>query len=1590
MLYLNNELLTTEGIITYFKTNFLKLQQPAPENSQVPSNLKKLQNRLKGNFFEDLDRNTSNEDVLARLAEDERFSANYAHLKHTLEVIFALDESSVNESSVDVSGTVSDWDAAQESSQFQALEARYGYFQNTPENQGEALHALFKKLAISCRIMIVLFEQNNTPNDTMAYDYAYKIMALFVDPTQEINITQLFNSIAPKVYKLLTQRDTKTDKAFHDTFIVKLQRLPDARLLSDMPGWRALIAREGQKAFLFFKMAKRIEDKIAEETQQAPRAPKDLKEAKVMEALCAYGRAPEDLAFAELCRANKVSESCFNACLDYMAESPGWPKKLTDNIPNHQIQGREAAEGFAWVKLPEGDKRALILGDITDCCQSIEGDSEQCVKDAVSLGDNGLYVLLKQRKTGDRAPLVNGALNTQDFELVGQAYLWRSITGNLCLDSIECLRDSISNIALQSILQDFATQVINENPDIHFVTLGQGGNTPRDLFDRAPIPEVMRQGVAYGDASSQYNIEALGAEMQETLPVDTGPEKFRNCINYLRSYLRPYPSDTARFVDELRKLIAEIPSLQHEMTPELLRILLSLTPTLTLDDLRPVDFDALDDMSREARSRTLKDIPLGRLVWMQKTPEALFRAIRYLPDEQEANVLMTLYQSKPRFVVGYLATYFDEIQSIKTILPVIVKSVSSFTKLIQGLSLEQCKYLFPRIQDELKELIKTGNDFNHMMEFLSSEQRIYLFDFMKGELKGLIKTGNDFYCVMAFASSEQRTYVFDLMKGELKGLIKTGDDFNYIMAFASVEQRMYVFDLMKGELKGLIKTSNDLYRVMENLSPDQCGVLLSVMQHDLKDLIKTHHEFILLMKKLSPDQCGVLLSVMQEDLKVFIKTISDLMDVMKKLSPEQRPYLFEAMKNELKDLIKTGNDLHLVMESFSSEQRSYLFEAMKNKLKDLIKTGNDLHLVMQYLSPEQRDFVFHVKQEDLKYLINTYYDFTLVMQYLSPDQRDFVFQEKQDDLKYLINTYHDFTLVMQYLSPEQRTYLLKAMKNELKDLIKNSYDFTRVMQALSPEQRTYLLEAMKNELKDLIKNSDDFIRVMKDLSPEQRTYLFEAMKHELKDLITTRRDFNRVMQALSPEQCGVLLEAMKNELKDRIKNSDDFTREMQYLSPEQRPYLFEAMKNELKDLIKNSDDFTRVMQYLSPKKCSYLFEAMKHELKDLIKNRDDFTRVMQALSPKQCEVLLEAMKNELKDLIKNRDDFTRVMQYLSPEQRPYLFEAMKNELQDLIKNSDDLIHVMAFILPEQRTCLFEAKKNELKDLIKNRDDFNDVMALILPEQRSVVFDAIKDKVIDWIETVDDFCVVMKLFPPERGANFFDTKMHDLNDLINTIYDFNRAIEVLSSEQAEILIHLMKDKFNGFFKKNSYAFNQLIEKLSTERLGVFLDVMHDELYDRIKTSFVFQCVTQGLPQEKIALFIKHGGGILSRACADGVVDFAKFLIEKGVQPTEAMLLNACSDGKLELAQLLASKLIPDVIANLSSQGASYDFDQVAFYVGGINQENLASLAETGLQAFILNQQASTQTLTAKFNEELDETKPSEAYDGEPSRRSRPGF
>lgn len=553
MIYkLNNQLLTSDRIITGFQSN-LSEELKGKKNPRWLDAFKKA---LKSMFFSTLEQ-ASDQQILDLLAKDGRFTPYYHKLKQVLSTIFSLNDSDNREQVLEALKSLkeTDWDTSNASNQFDKLNAQYGYFDNPPES----LHNLFTELVVACHTIIVLFEENNTPNNRMAYDYAYKLMVLYVNPDNPSNST--LESLSKDAYNLINNIDSDKGHPFHEALLVSLNHLPHANELTDRAGWQALISMTGVKAFQAFLMANKIEQKIAEQPNEGTlRAPKNLKEANNMLALCTYTRSNEDSAFAALCHRCKVSESTFNRCLDYMAEKPGWPKKPGDNLPEMTIKGKDDALGLYWLKLPVTDKRALILGSpvLTGCCQSIGDHSEQCVKDAVSLDENGLYVLVRQRKPGNFALIKNDEINEQDFKIIGQSYVWKSLTGNLCLDSLECLDGEVANASIQGILSDFANQVIQNYPDIKCVTLGQGGKTPENLFEETLFPEKIRQGDNYGDADTQYCIAraplALSDAQRETLQVIFAgfPE---SCVDYLASYVEP--SDSNQFMATMQKLFID-------------------------------------------------------------------------------------------------------------------------------------------------------------------------------------------------------------------------------------------------------------------------------------------------------------------------------------------------------------------------------------------------------------------------------------------------------------------------------------------------------------------------------------------------------------------------------------------------------------------------------------------------------------------------------------------------------------------------------------------------------------------------------------------------------------------------------------------------------------------------------------------------------------------------------------------------------------------------------------------------------------------------------------------------------------------------
>lgn len=240
-------------------------------------------------------------------------------------------------------------------------------------------------------------EKNNNGNDDLAHIHAYSMLVLF----EGVNFNGTINNSMDYIQKCFPEQHDK--KIIHDAFAACSLPL-DGKAIT-LAKWRELVKKHGSAALKLFAIADQIEIKKAEKLKKtgvpigAHLAPDDLTDAEQIKALLTYPRAEEDELLAELCLNYNVKEKVFNRCLELNKQ-----RKTKDNLPDVAVNGLEVEKDGYWlVKLPIDDPRSYILGKITNCCQSIGGDSEECVIDGVTRENNGFYVLLHRAKGRKRA-----------------------------------------------------------------------------------------------------------------------------------------------------------------------------------------------------------------------------------------------------------------------------------------------------------------------------------------------------------------------------------------------------------------------------------------------------------------------------------------------------------------------------------------------------------------------------------------------------------------------------------------------------------------------------------------------------------------------------------------------------------------------------------------------------------------------------------------------------------------------------------------------------------------------------------------------------------------------------------------------------------------------------------------------------------------------------------------------------------------------------------------------------------------------------------------------------------------------------------
>lgn len=360
---------------------------------------------------------------------------------------------------------------------------------------------LFNRVFKLCKIIADSFEKNNDEKDEVALVHAYKMIVLFGHDLK--NPLTLFSLVD----EFLEKNDyySKTDKPIHDVLMPALPAIDKNKI--HLKEWQILIREGGDQIIKLFNKAEAIEKYLG------GRCPKNLEEAQDASKCIHFERAIENPELAKLFVKYNFNNAIFNRALEVLKSI-----KKKDNLPDVHISSLDfkddadnaaICEGYHLVKLPINDLNAFVLGALTNCCQSMGGVSEQCVIDGLTLENNGFYVLLKNTSNIPNKPhIIDGKINYQHFNIVGQGYAWFSKAGNLVLDSWENLTPERDDKVIAPLLKKFAQKITQpDDSPILRVNIGIGGKTPK-LFGQAlnePLEDI-KQGFQYGDSKNQYQI----------------------------------------------------------------------------------------------------------------------------------------------------------------------------------------------------------------------------------------------------------------------------------------------------------------------------------------------------------------------------------------------------------------------------------------------------------------------------------------------------------------------------------------------------------------------------------------------------------------------------------------------------------------------------------------------------------------------------------------------------------------------------------------------------------------------------------------------------------------------------------------------------------------------------------------------------------------------------------------------------------------------------------------------------------------------------------------------------------------------------
>ncbi len=251
----------------------------------------------------------------------------------------------------------------------------------------------------------------------------------------------------------------------------------------DVNRWKNLVLQYGPAVTQYLELAPRVEQYIEYNKLPFPRNPRELKEIV---------DAPD---WARLAAKYNLSEERFDKGLDILKNR----SKTQDNLPNVFIDGADFGyPNYYMCKLDIADPRGLILGEITNDCQSIGKAGEAPAVHGTTSEFGGFYVWKKK----------NGGKITEDDPVVAQSWAWMNDTGVLVFDSFERLSAAYNRLA-QPFLEQFAYETKIKDPHHYPVAVEAAEPREQPLTDIRLGSGGKREALFIGWSQENFSDSAL-------------------------------------------------------------------------------------------------------------------------------------------------------------------------------------------------------------------------------------------------------------------------------------------------------------------------------------------------------------------------------------------------------------------------------------------------------------------------------------------------------------------------------------------------------------------------------------------------------------------------------------------------------------------------------------------------------------------------------------------------------------------------------------------------------------------------------------------------------------------------------------------------------------------------------------------------------------------------------------------------------------------------------------------------------------------------------------------------------------------------